>query len=82
MSRFAHVNAICVEDLGFEVNIFTRVQFEPVLKDRVLNEILNPEFSEDMPKFVFRRVAFKLRRWKGGLGNISCDIRDSMLSAS
>ena len=58
-------NAICVEELGFEVGLFHRVQFEPALKDRVLNEILSPEFSEELPKSVLRRVAFKIRRWKG-----------------
>lgn len=39
-------NAICVGDLGFDVNIFPKVQFDPSLKDRVLNDILSPEFSE------------------------------------
>lgn len=74
-------NAICVEDLGFEVSLFTRVQFEPVLKDRVLNEILNPEFSEELPKSVFRRVAFKIRRWKGSAWKHELCYKDSMWSA-
>ena len=74
-------NAICVEDLGFEGNIFIRVQFEPVLKDRVLNEILNPEFSEELPKSVFRRVAFKIRRWKGSAWKHELCYKDSMWSA-
>lgn len=65
--QYDFFNAFCMEDLGFGVNIFTHVQFEPVLKDRVLNEILNPELSDEIPKSMFRRVAFKLRRWKGGL---------------
>ena len=57
-------NAICVEDLGFEVTIFPRVQFLPSLKERVLNEILNPEFNEEKPKGIISRVCFKYRRWK------------------
>ena len=32
-------NAICVGDLGFDVNIFPKVQFDPSLKDRVLRDI-------------------------------------------
>lgn len=74
-------NAICVEDLGFEVSIFLRVQFEPILKDRVLNEILNPEFSEELPKSVLRRVAFKIRRWKGSAWKHELCYKDSMWSA-
>ena len=57
-------NAICVDDLGFDMSIFNRVQFEPKLKERVLNEILSPEFSEEEPNGLFPRVFFKYRRWK------------------
>ena len=57
-------NAICVENLGFEVNIFNRVQFEPALKERVLNEIISPEFNEKQPKCLIGRVSYKYRRWK------------------
>ena len=57
-------NAICVDDLGFDVNIFNQVQFEPHLKQRVLNDILSPEFSEEEPKRLVPRVVFKFRRWK------------------
>lgn len=57
-------NAICVEDLGFEVGLFSRVQFEPQLKARVLNDIISPEFSGEEPKGFFSRVFFKYRRWK------------------
>ena len=57
-------NGICVEDLGFEVNIFSRVQFEPTLKDTVLNEILYPAIPNIKPRGFFSRVAWKYRRWK------------------
>ncbi len=33
-------NAICVGDLGFDVTIFPRAQFDPILKDKVLSELL------------------------------------------
>ena len=74
-------NAICVEDLGFEVRLFTRVQFEPMLKDRVLNEILAPEFPDELPKSVFRRVFYKLRRWRGSAWKHELCYKDSMWSA-
>ena len=57
-------NAICVEQLGFDVNIFNRVLFEPQLKDRVLDDILSPEFSNEEPKGLLSRVLFKYKRWK------------------
>lgn len=67
MKPLYHIfNAICVEDLGFDVSIFQGgVQFDPNLKERVLNEILSPEFSEDMPKNTIKRMVYKYRRWKG-----------------
>lgn len=74
-------NAICVEELGFEVNIFTCVQSEPALKERVLDEILDPEFSDELPKSVFRRVVFKIRRWKGSAWKHKLCYKESMWSA-
>lgn len=57
-------NAICVEDLGFSVNTFPRVQFEPSLKERVLKDILEPEYNNDLPANFLRRVVYKWKRWK------------------
>jgi len=74
-------NAICVEDLGFEVNIFQKVQFEPALKDRVLNEILSPQFSTDLPKGIIRRSIYKYRRWKGNAWKHELCYKESMWSA-
>lgn len=74
-------NAICVEDLGFDVGIFNRVQFEPQIKERVLNDILNPEFNEESPTGLFPRMFFKYRRWKAnGWKNELC-FKESMWSA-
>ena len=57
-------NAICVENLGFEVKIFPLVKFDPALKERVLNDILSPEFTEKESGGFFSRAVFKYRRWK------------------
>lgn len=58
-------NAICVEDLGFHAYLFHYVQFEPALKERVLHEIVIPEFGEELPKRLMQRIVFKLKRWRG-----------------
>lgn len=62
---FNCINAICVEELGFESSIFHNVQFSPFMKDKVLNDILEPEFSQELPKRLLPRVVYKYRRWKG-----------------
>lgn len=66
MKRLYNIfNAICIEDLGFASSVFHGVQFDPILKKRVLNEILFPEFSYVLPKNTLKRVVYKYRRWKG-----------------
>lgn len=59
------LNAICVEDLGFDAAIFHGVQFNPALKDRVLREIITPEYGNDLPKYLIPRLLFKYKRWRG-----------------
>lgn len=57
-------NAICVEELGFDTRLFPEIQFNPLSKDRVLDEILTPQFTDELPANFFKRVLYKLRRWK------------------
>ena len=52
------LNAICVENLGFSASIFPSVQFLPSLKDRVLADILAPEYE------VATGIKNMLKRWK------------------
>jgi len=59
------INAICVEDLGFPVDIFPTAQFIPELKERVLEDILDPEYTAAEPKGFFPRVVYKYKRWQG-----------------
>lgn len=59
------INAICVEDLGFPVDIFPAAQFIPELKERVLEDILDPEYTAAEPKGFFPRVIYKYKRWQG-----------------
>lgn len=61
---FCCINAICVEDLGFPADIFPAVQPLHDLKERVLNDILEPEFTAAEPESFCKRVVFKYRRWR------------------
>lgn len=76
---FNYLNAICIEDLGFDVELFGRTVsvidgcrisgtcvIDPSLKKRILADIISPEFTEEEPSGpgLFRRVAFKYRRWQ------------------
>ena len=54
-------NAICVEDLGFDSKIFPYVQFEPKMKENVLNAILYPSPLTEGSCF-FRRCFSILRQ--------------------
>ena len=74
-------NAVCVGDLGFDVHIFPQVLFNPTLKDRVLNDILSPEFSEKESGGFFSRALFKFRRWKANAWKHELCFNDSMWSA-
>lgn len=64
-SFFDCVNAICVEDLGFSVDIFPYVKFDPFLKERVLVDILEPQYVAEEPHGVVPRLLYKYRRWQG-----------------
>ena len=59
------LNAICVEDLGFDAGIFHEVQFLPALKDRILDDILNPKYTSAEPKGFVCRFIYKYKRWQG-----------------
>lgn len=74
-------SAICVGDLGFDVNIFPQVQFDPSLKDRVLNDILSPEFSEVEKGGFVSRALYKYRRWKANAWKHELCFKESMWSA-
>ena len=59
------INGICVEDLGFDAGIFQEVQFLPALKDRILMDILNPEYTSTEPEGLLHRMIYKYKRWQG-----------------
>ena len=61
------INAICVGDLGFDFNDNDNlnVNVDEELKDRVLGDILEPEWRAAEPRGFFRRMVYKYRRWQG-----------------
>lgn len=75
------LNAICVGDLGFSVGIFPSVQFHPDMKERILADILEPEFQGEEPRHLFSRVLFKYRRWKANGWKHKFCYNESMWSA-
>lgn len=74
-------NAICVEDLGFKVDVFNQLQFNPIIKEKVLNDILYPEFTKKLPKGIFRRILYKLNRWRGNTWKHRLCYNESMWSS-
>lgn len=64
MDFFNYLNAICVDNLGFSSGLFPSVQFLPDMKERVLADILSPEFSGETPRNILMRIIFKYRRWR------------------
>lgn len=74
-------NAICVEDLGFNPQLFPSVQFLPRLKDRVLAEILMPDQVHDGDKGILFRMVSSFRRWKDSAWKHELCYKESMWSA-
>lgn len=61
---FCQINAICVDCLGFDEDIFPAIERNDALEKRILSDILHPEFAEEKPASGLGAIlAFKLRRW-------------------
>lgn len=65
MHRFLNcMNAVAIDRLGLDAAFVPPFRREPELEQRVLNDILHPEFSETAPKRgTVRIVWFRARRW-------------------
>ena len=81
MSFFQIINAICVGDLGFDVSLFPNVQFDPFMKERVLNEIFASVYQNDEPNNIFKRQIHRYRRWKANEWKHKLCYKESMRSA-
>lgn len=78
---FHIINAICVDDLGFEKDIFPPGEVDADLKDKVLAEILNPVFSKKQPSSLLSRVFWKFRRWRSNAWKHRLCYRETLWSA-
>lgn len=78
---FNIINAICVEDLGFDASIFPHVQYNPFLKDKVLADIIYPKYSFEEPENLIPRLLYKYRRWKGNSWKHELCYSESLWSA-
>lgn len=78
-------NAICVEDLGFSSSKFlisgSTSEVDRTLNERVMNEILSPEFVGETPSTLIPRIAFKYRRWRANEWKHRLCYKESMWSA-
>jgi hypothetical protein len=77
---FDCINAICVDNLGFETKIFPYVQYNPCLKDQVLKDTLSPKFTEEDPRSLFARTIYKIRRWNSNAWKQKMCYTESRLS--
>lgn len=78
---FNIINAICVEELGFDVHLFFSVQFDPSLKERIVMDMFVPEFSEEIPRNFIRRFCWRYRHWKTNEWKHELCFTDSMWSS-
>lgn len=70
MKDFFHlINAICVEDLGVDINLNylakTNITNFTHMKERVLDDILDPKYTAAEPKGFMNRMIYKYQRWQG-----------------
>lgn len=61
---FNQINAICVDYLGFSESCFPTIERNKDLEERILMDILHPEFAEEKPASgLIPILTFKFRRW-------------------
>lgn len=61
---FQQINAICVDYLGFASSSFPDIVRDAALEERIMEDILSPEFCEEKPKGgTLRVICFKTRRF-------------------
>lgn len=78
---FNIINAICIGQLGFDVNSFPQIQFKPKIKDRIVKDMFSPEFSEEIPQSFLRRFSWRYRHWKANAWKHELCFKESMWSS-
>lgn len=70
LERFHLINfyncvcGICVEDLGFDADLFPALRIDSDMKKRVLDEILAKRSKEKVPNTLIGRVIYRCRKWR------------------
>ena len=72
-----------MEDLGFDASLFPGYATVPSaeLRNRVLNDVVSPEFSDSEPAGLLPRVAWKYRRWNANAWKQELCYGDSRLKS-
>lgn len=62
---FCCINSVCVDYLGFKNNYFPNLSDNRALVNRVLEDILSPEFSDEKPcgNYKINIILFKIKRF-------------------
>lgn len=61
---FNHINAICTDNLGFAEDIFPKIERNHYWEQRILKDILHPEFEDKKPNDgLLAILMFKTKRW-------------------
>lgn len=60
-------NALCVDYLGFPLDVFPAFERNKELETRVLNDILSPEFNKKAPEGFLNGLLFKYERWRANV---------------
>lgn len=65
MHRFLNcLNAIAIDHFGLDASTLPPFERDRALEERVLNDIIEPEFNETSPRGnILRSLIFKFRRW-------------------
>ena len=80
MLRFmSAIDAICIKYLGFEKEIFPDLPLDEELADRVLEDMLSPEFQENPSGRLLPDILFKFRRWRAGAWKQKIVFRESLV---
>ena len=78
---FNILNAICVEELGFEMSSLPTISYNPVQKERALNDILTGANNSVENSNVILRQVNRFRRWKANQWKHEFCYKESMCSA-
>lgn len=81
LDRFlACLNTICIENIGIDKAKYPVVEIDKELKERVLSDILSPEFNDQKPKSFFPILLYKWKRWRANAWKHRMVFNESQIS--